>query len=137
MTKMTKKVALECALCAVKNWDLKEYRSADDGTTFTADEVVAKLNEMWDALNKKSSSSSRKPTKTQIENEAHKTKIAEIIRSQGVPMTVTEVWKFPEFHDMSTQKVSALMNQMVDDFILIKSKRGRSSVFGFEAVEAE
>lgn len=137
MTKMTKKVALECALCAVKNWDLKEYRSADDGTTFTADEVVAKLNEMLDALNKKSSSSSRKPTKTQIENEAHKTKIAEIIRSQGVPMTVTEVWKFPEFHDMSTQKVSALMNQMVDDFILIKSKRGRSSVFGFEAVEAE
>ena len=137
MTKMTKKVALECALCAVKNWDLKEYRSADDGTTFTADEVVAKLNEMWDALNKKSSSSSRKPTKTQIENEAHKTKIAEIIRSQGVPMTVTEVWKFPEFHDMSTQKVSALMNQMVDDSILIKSKRGRSSVFGFEAVEAE
>lgn len=137
MTKMTKKVALECALCAVKNWDLKEYRSADDGTTFTADEVVAKLNEMWDALNKKSSSSSRKPTKTQIENEAHKTKIAEIIRLQGVPMTVTEVWKFPEFHDMSTQKVSALMNQMVDDSILIKSKRGRSSVFGFEAVEAE
>lgn len=137
MTKMTKKVALECALCAVKNWDLKEYRSADDGTTFTADEVVAKLNEMWDTLNKKSSSSSRKPTKTQIENEAHKTKIAEIIRLQGVPMTVTEVWKFPEFHDMSTQKVSALMNQMVDDSILIKSKRGRSSVFGFEAVEAE
>lgn len=136
MTKMTKKIALECALCAVKNWELKEYRSGDDGTTFTADEVIAKLNEMWDSLNKKSSSS-HKPTKTQLENETHKVKIAEIIRSQGVPMTVTEIWKFPEFHDMNTQKVSALVNQMVNDSILIKSKRGRSSVFGFEAIEAE
>ena len=139
MTKMTNKIALEVAINAISanlSHGVKEYHYAGGEDTFSAEEAISKLTKLMDSLNKKSSSS-HKPTKTQLENEIHKVKIAEIIRLQGVPMTVTEIWKFPEFHEMNTQKVSALVNQMVNDSILIKSKRGRSSVFGFEAIEAE
>lgn len=115
MTKMTKKVALECALCAVKNWELKEYRSGDDGTTFTADEVVAKLNEMWDALNKKSSA--EKPlTEQQKQNLGYKTDILAVL-ADGKTRTATELMKevptFPE--DMSNQRVSQLLRQLILD----------------------
>ena len=115
MTKMTKKVALECALCAVKNWDLKEYRSGEDGTTFTTDEVVAKLNEMWDALNKKSSA--EKPmTEQQKQNLGYKTDLLAVL-ADGKARTATELMKevptFPE--GMSNQRVSALLRQLILD----------------------
>jgi predicted HTH transcriptional regulator len=115
MTKMTKKVALECALCAVKNWELKEYRMADENTTFTADEVVAKLNEMWDALNKKSSG--EKPlTEQQKQNLGYKGDIL-VALADGKARTATELMNevptFPE--GMSNQRVSALLRQMIQD----------------------
>lgn len=115
MTKMTKKVALECALCAVKNWELKEYRSADDGTVFTADEVVAKLNEMWDALNKKSNA--EKPlTEQQKQNLGYKADLLTVL-SDGKARTATELMKeVPTFPaDMSNQRVSALLRQLILD----------------------
>lgn len=116
MTKMTKKVALECALCAVKNWELKEYRmEGEDGTTFTADEVVAKLTEMWDALNKKSSA--EKPlTEQQKQNLGYKTDLLAVL-ADGKARTATELMKevptFPE--DMTNQRVSALLRQLILD----------------------
>lgn len=115
MIKMTKKVALECALCAVKNWELKEYRSADDNTTFTADEVIAKLNEMWDSLNKKSSG--EKPlTEQQKQNLGYKADLLTTL-ADGKARTATELLKevptFPE--DMSNQRVSALLRQLILD----------------------
>ena len=115
MTKMTKKVALECALCAVKNWELKEYRMAGEDTTFTADEVVAKLNEMWDALNKKSSA--EKPlTEQQKQNLGYKADLLAVL-ADGKARTATELMKevptFPE--DMSNQRVCALLRQLILD----------------------
>ena len=113
MKKMTKKVALECALCAVKNWELKEYRSAEDGTVFTADEVVAKLNEMWDALNKKSDIE-KKPTEQQKQNESFKVDI-EVLLADGKPRTATEILnEIPALkdNDISNQRVSALLRQL-------------------------
>ena len=115
MTKMTKKVALECALCAVKNWELKEYRMAGEDTTFTADEVIAKLNEMWDALNKKSSA--EKPlTEQQKQNLGYKVDLLAVL-ADGKTRTATELLKgvptFPE--DMTNQRVSALLRQLILD----------------------
>ena len=113
MTKLTKKVALECALCAVKNWELKEYRSGEDGTVFTADEVVAKLNEMWDSLNKKSGA--EKPlTENQKQNHGFKADLLAVL-ADGKARTATELTKevptFPE--DMSNQRVSQLLRQLI------------------------
>ena len=116
MTKLTKKVALECALCAVKNWELKEYRSAEDGTTFTADEVVAKLNEMWDALNKKSSA--EKPmTEQQKQNVGYKADLLAVL-ADGKARTATELLnEVPTFTgtNMTNQRVSALLRQLILD----------------------
>lgn len=115
MTKMTKKVALECALCAVKNWELKEYRSADDDTTFTADEVIAKLNEMWDSLDKKSSSE-KKLTEQQKQNLGYKADILAVL-ADGKARTATELLKeVPTFPaEMTNQRVSQLLRQLILD----------------------
>ena len=115
MTKLTKKVALECALCAVKNWELKEYRSAEDGTVFTAEDVIAKLDEMWNALNKKSDTE-KKPTEQQIANAGFKSDMIALL-SDGKARTATdilnEVPTFPK--GMSNQRVSALLRQLFLD----------------------
>lgn len=113
MTKMTKKVALECALCAVKNWELKEYHSAEDGTVFTADKVIAKLDEMWNALNKKTVTE-KKPTEQQKQNEGFKVDI-EVLLADGKARTATEILnEIPALkdNDVSNQRVSALLRQL-------------------------
>ena len=116
MTKLTKKVALECALCAVKNWNAKEgYRSAEDGTVFTTDEVVAKLNEMWDSLNKKSTGE-KKLTEQQVANLGYKSDMMALL-ADGKARTATEILNgvptFPE--GMTNQRVSALLRQLLLD----------------------
>lgn len=112
MTKLTKKLALECALCAVAGNPVKEYRSAIDGTVFTAEEVTAKLNEMWAALDKKSGAE-KKPTEQQVANAGYKSDMMALL-ADGKARTATEILKgvptFPE--GMTNQRVSALLRQL-------------------------
>jgi hypothetical protein len=134
---MTKKVALECALCAVKNWELKEYRMADENTTFTADEVVAKLNEMWDALNKKSSG--EKPlTEQQKQNLGYKGDILAVL-ADGKARTATELMKevptFPE--DMSNQRVNALVRQLLKAELVDRTEIKGRAYFHKPGLEVE
>lgn len=112
MTKLTKKLALECALCAVAGNPVKEYRSAIDGTVFTAEEVTAKLNEMWAALDKKVVAE-KKPTEQQVANAGYKGDMLALL-ADGKARTATEILKgvptFPE--GMTNQRVSALLRQL-------------------------
>ena len=113
MTKLTKKLALECALCAVAGNPLKEYRSGVDGTVFTAEEVTAKLNEMWAALDKKVVAE-KKPTEQQKQNESFKVDI-EVLLADGKARTATEILnEIPALkdNDVSNQRVSALLRQL-------------------------
>lgn len=117
MTKMTKKVALECALCAVKNWELKEYTLTTDkeNVKFSADEVLAKLEEMWQSLDKKSSA--EKPmTENQKQNVGYKADLLTAL-ADGKSRTATELMKeVPSFPaDMTNQRVSALLRQLILD----------------------
>lgn len=115
MTKLTKKLALECALCAVAGNPLKEYRSAVDGTVFTAEEVTAKLNEMWQSLDKKSTTE-KKPTEQQVANMGYKSDMMALL-ADGKARTATEILNevptFPE--GMTNQRVSALLRQLYLD----------------------
>ena len=135
MTKMTKKVALECALCAVAGNPLKEYRSAVDGTVFTAEEVTAKLNEMWAALDKKSGT--EKPmTENQKQNVGFKDNILATL-SDGKKRTATEILKeTPEFpKDMSNQRVSALLRQLyLDGKVQKETVKGKTQFWTMEGV---
>lgn len=117
MIKMTKKVALEAAMCAVKNWELKEYSYSTDKetVTFTADEVLAKLDEMFNALDKKSSG--EKPmTEQQKQNLGYKIDMLTVL-ADGKARTATELLKeVPTFPaEMTNQRVSALLRQLILD----------------------
>ena len=135
MTKLTKKVALECALCAVAGNPLKEYRSAVDDTVFTAEEVTAKLNEMWAALDKKSGA--EKPmTENQKQNVGFKDNILATL-SDGKKRTATEILKeTPEFpKDMSNQRVSALLRQLyLDGKVQKETVKGKTQFWIVEGV---
>ena len=114
MIKLTKKVALEAAMCAVKNWELKEYTlSAEkENVKFSAEEVLAKLEEMWAALDKKSGAE-KKPTEQQVANMGYKGDMMALL-ADGKARTATEILKgvptFPE--GMTNQRVSALLRQL-------------------------
>ena len=74
-------------------------------------------------LDKKSAN--RKPTKVQTENEGLKVAVAEVL-ADGKKMTVSEVIKSDDrFEGMTTQKVTALLKQMVDAGTVVKTVEKR------------
>ena len=77
----------------------------------------------------KKNSGEKKPTATQVANEALKTAIAEGMELNRL-YTVTEVIKeIPAVAGLTNQKVSPLMNQMVESGILVKTTEKRRSYF--------
>ena len=115
MTKMTKKVALECALIAVEGFEIKEYHYAGSEAVFTAEEVMAKIEEMIASLDKKSTGE-----KTMTENQKQNVGFKEAILCHlmdGKARTATEILNgveaFPP--EMTNQRVSALLRQMILD----------------------
>lgn len=65
-------------------------------------------------LDKKRSRGSRKPTKTQVENEGHKATIMEVLINASVPLTIKEIQSnAPALADFSTSKMSALLSQLI------------------------
>ena len=133
MIKLTKKVALECALCAVAGNPMKEYRNGE--IVFTAEEVTAKLNEMWAALDKKSGT--EKPmTENQKQNVGFKDNILATL-SDGKKRTATEILnETPEFpKEMSNQRVSALLRQLyLDGKVQKETVKGKTVFWTAEGV---
>ena len=86
------------------------------------------INHEIELLNKKNSGE-KKPTATQIANEALKTAIFEGMEINRL-YTVTEVIKeVPACAGLNNQKISPLMNQMVEAGLLKKSTEKRRSYF--------
>ena len=80
-------------------------------------------------LLEKKNSGEKKPTATQIANEALKTAIFEGMEINRL-YTVTEVIKeIPAVAGLTNQKVSPLMNQLVDTGKLVKTTEKRRSYF--------
>ena len=107
MTKLTKKVALSYAVATLTDSEIK--------TEFTKDEIVAKLIEMIDGLDKKVTGE-KKLTDQQVANLGYKTDILAYL-ADGQPKTATEILKgVPTFPaDMSNQRVSQLLRQLILD----------------------
>lgn len=114
MTKLTKKLALEAALCAIAGNPIKEYRNGE--AVFTAEEVSAKLMEMFNALDKKNGA--EKPmTEQQKQNLGFKVDILAHLMD-GKARTATEILnEVPSFAgtNMTNQRVSALLRQLILD----------------------
>jgi Glu-tRNA(Gln) amidotransferase subunit E-like FAD-binding protein len=82
-----------------------------------------------EALNKKAAT--KKPTKTQVENEALKGKIADVLDSDG--QTVTEILSKLAVEGLSNQKVSAILRQMVESGEVVKTTDKKKSLFSLAA----
>ncbi len=94
-------------------------------------EAVEFINGRIDVLSRKSGS--RKPTKVQQENETAKEKIAEALTEAGKPVTVTELIGLVDFSELpfdpTSQKLSALLKQMVEAGTVAKTTDKKKSLF--------
>jgi hypothetical protein len=81
---------------------------------FTLADALEFLDGRIEQTEKKNASGAngeRKPTKTQLENEGVKVKIADVLREAGKPMSVSEITK--QIGIESTNKTTALVSQML------------------------
>lgn len=97
-------------------------------------EMPADVREKLEALRaqqEKRSNADRKPTKSQQANANLREVVMDVLRNGGKPMTVTEVFNTmsenPEVS--STQKVSALMRQLLLEGRVVKTMEKRVSYF--------
>lgn len=89
-------------------------------TGFSRDELIEHINARIEALNKKNSSSSNKPTKKQMENEDIYNSIIEIM-SDGVFRTVrqiTDIYNTTFGTDLSTNRVQPQVTKGVKNDVL-------------------
>ena len=133
MTKLTKKLALEAALCAIAGNPIKEYRNGE--AVFTAEEVSAKLTEMFNALDK-NSGSEKKMTDQQKQNLGFKSDMLALM-ADGKARTATEILNgvptFPE--GMTNQRVSALLRQLyLDGKVKKETVKGKTYFTATEGV---
>ena len=111
MTNMTYAQALEIAINAVADETAKE-----------------KLEALKAQLAKRGSS--KTPTKTQKENEVIKEQILKTLEGIGKSATVTDILTFGvEGFELTNQKVSALLRQMVADGKVVKTIEGKKAMF--------
>lgn len=105
-----------------------------NGTIEVTSEVAQNyLAHELELLDKKSAN--KKDTKKQIENQGIKATIAETLATIGRG-TVSEIMKAnAELGELSNQKISALLKQMVDDGNVIKTIEKKTSIFSM--VEGE
>lgn len=114
MEKITYVVALNTAI---------ETLSANEAMTA----VVEKLTALRDQQIKRNSAE-RKPTKAQIENDRLKGVLFGVLTAE--PHTVTEIMALSdELSALSNQKVSALINALVDEGRAVKTVEKRKSYF--------
>ena len=93
-------------------------------------EVIAFIDHELELLEKKNAAD-RKPTAQQIANEGIKTAIIEGMEPNRL-YTVTEVIKsIPECADMTNQRVSALVRQLVDAGKVERTEEKRKAFFRF------
>ena len=90
-------------------------------------EYAEKIEKMKAQFEKKNSAE-KKPTATQIANEGIKSVILEVIGEKS--MTITEMQKINgELAELSNQKISALLKQMVENGSVVREEIKRKAYF--------
>lgn len=73
---------------------------------------------------------SKKPTKTQVENEGFIEVIAEVLAGAEAPMTIAEIIAADErLAGLTVQRVSALLKKMVDTERVVKTYEKKKAFF--------
>lgn len=83
-------------------------------------EMVAFIDHEIELLNKKSSSS-RKPTKTQVENDAYKATIVEYLTTVDAPKTIKEMQaEIANIAELTNQRITHMLTDLVKAGTLAK-----------------
>ena len=100
---------------------IKDYLNEILNSYDLSDEHRAFIEGRIEAANKKSGSA-KKPTATQVANEGIKSAILEGM-VKGEKYTITELMKsIPELFELSNQKVSALVRQLIKENVVVRSE---------------
>ena len=100
-------------------------------------DVAEKLSKMKDQFVKKNSAE-RKPTANQVENAGLKTAILDFLAENKGAYTVTDLMKsVVELADLSNQRVSALVRQLVEDGSVVRTEEKRKAYFSYNGEVAE
>ena len=93
------------------------------------DELVKFIEHELELLAKKNSSE-KKPTAVQIANEGIKSVILETLAENGKMMTISEMQKVnAELGEMSNQRISALVRQLMNDEKVVRVEEKRKAYF--------
>ena len=120
-------------MTTTKKMTKREYftiiRAAYPADAANAEEVLAFIDHEIELLAKKNTSE-KKPTKTQIENEGNKQIVLDTLAAFTDGKTISEIQAANEIlAEMSNQKVSALVRQMVQDGSLVRIEDKRKAYF--------
>ena len=100
-------------------------------------DVAEKLTKMKEQFVKKNSAE-RKPTANQVENAGLKTAILDFLAENKGAYTVTDLLKsVVELADLSNQRVSALVRQLVEDGSVVRTEEKRKAYFSYNGEVAE
>ena len=78
----------------------------------------------------KKNSADKKPTAVQIANEGIKSVIVETLKAKGEKMTISEMQKAnEELADLTNQRISALVRQLLTDGIIERIEEKRKAYF--------
>ena len=113
---------------AQKNMDIIAMLKGEPVVNGTTIEDAIKHLEHENELLSKKAGGERKPSAKQVENESLKNIILNWMDEQTESKTVTDMMKnIPELEGMSNQKVSALVKQLKDAEMIVKTiEKGRS-----------
>ena len=120
-------------MTTTKKMTKREYftiiRAAYPTDAANAEEVLAFIDHEIELLAKKNTSE-KKPTKTQIENEGNKQIVLDTLAAFTDGKTISEIQAANEIlAEMSNQKVSALVRQLVADGALVRIEDKRKAYF--------
>lgn len=120
-------------MTTTKKMTKREYftiiRAAYPTDAANAEDVLAFIDHEIELLAKKNTSE-KKPTKTQIENEGNKQIVLDTLAAFTDGKTISEIQAANEvLAEMSNQKVSALVRQMVQDGSLVRIEDKRKAYF--------
>ena len=94
------------------------------------DELAEKLTALKESVSKKSTSKSNKPTAKQKANEEIKEKLMEILFAEPTRLfTISEICKLYTDEELSNQKVSSLIRQLVAEDKVKRTEDKRKAYF--------
>jgi hypothetical protein len=124
-------VAKYDAVKAMLNGNTVEGFSLADALTFIDERIV-----QVEKKNANTANGERKPTKTQLENEGIKSKIADVLSTAETALSIGDIAKAnAELADLSNQKLSALVTQMVKAGAVVRTEVKGKAYFALATKE--